>query len=123
MLSTHIMQEVQAICNQVAILDHGVLVANGSAAQIDQMVGNSRRQVEVEFNFAVDEKMLLQIANIVAVEKTGASTYVLESDSEADVRQDVFNFAVQHNVAVLSMQVKQKSMEEVFHELTKKTNT
>lgn len=122
-LSTHIMQEVQAICNQVAILDHGVLVANGSAAQIDQMVGNSRRQVEVEFNFAVDEKMLLQIANIVAVEKTGASTYVLESDSEADVRQDVFNFAVQHNVAVLSMQVKQKSMEEVFHELTKKTNT
>ena len=122
-LSTHIMQEVQAICNQVAILDHGVLVANGSAAQIDQMVGNSRRQVEVEFNFAVDEKMLLQIANIVAVEKTGASTYVLESDSEADVRQDVFNFAVQHNVAVLSMQVKQKSMEEVFHELTTKTNT
>jgi len=123
LLSTHIMQEVQAICHQMAILDHGVLVANGSAAQIGLMVGDSRRHVEVEFNFAVDEKILLQIANIVAVEKTGASTYVLESDSEIDVRQDVFNFAVQHNVAVLSMQVKQKSMEEVFHELTKKTNT
>ncbi len=123
LLSTHIMQEVQAICHQMAILDHGVLVANGSAAQIGLMAGDSRRHVEVEFNFAVDEKILLQIANIVAVEKTGASTYVLESDSEIDVRQDVFNFAVQHNVAVLSMQVKQKSMEEVFHELTKKTNT
>ncbi len=119
LLSTHIMQEVQAICHQMAILDHGVLVANGSAEQIGISTRNNRRQVEVEFNLPVDEKMLLQIANIVAVEKTGASTYVLESDSEADVRQDVFNFAVQHNIAVLTMQVRQKSMEEVFQELTK----
>ena len=119
LLSTHIMQEVLAICHQMAILDHGVLVANGSAEQIGISTRNNRRQVEVEFNLPVDEKMLLQIANIVAVEKTGASTYVLESDSEADVRQDVFNFAVQHNLAVLAMQVKQKSMEEVFQELTK----
>ena len=119
LLSTHIMQEVQAICHQMAILDHGVLVANGSAEQIGVSTRNNRRQVEVEFNLPVDEKMLLQITNIVAVEKTGASTYVLESDSETDVRQDVFNFAVQHNIAVLAMQVKQKSMEEVFQELTK----
>ena len=119
LLSTHIMQEVQAICHQMAILDHGVLVANGSAEQIGVSTHNNRRQVEVEFNLPVDEKMLLQITNIVAVEKTGASTYVLESDSETDVRQDVFNFAVQHNIAVLAMQVKQKSMEEVFQELTK----
>lgn len=119
LLSTHIMQEVQAICHQMAILDHGVLVANGSAEQIGVSIRNNRRQVEVEFNLPVDEKMLLQITNIVAVEKTGASTYVLESDSEADVRQDVFNFAVQHNIAVLTMQVRQKSMEEVFQELTK----
>lgn len=119
LLSTHIMQEVQAICHQMAILDHGVLVANGSAEQIGVSTRNNRRQVEVEFNLPVDEKMLLQITNIVAVEKTGANTYVLESDSEADVRQDVFNFAVQHNIAVLAMQVKQKSMEEVFQELTK----
>lgn len=119
LLSTHIMQEVQAICHQMAILDHGVLVANGSAEQIGVSICNNRRQVEVEFNLPVDEKMLLQITNIVAVEKTGASTYVLESDSEADVRQDVFNFAVQHNIAVLTMQVRQKSMEEVFQELTK----
>ena len=65
-----------------------------------------------------DEKMLLQIANIVAVEKTAASTYILESDADADIRQDVFNFAVQHGLAVLAMQVKQKSMEDVFRELT-----
>ncbi len=120
LLSTHIMQEVQAICHQMAILDHGVLVANGSPDQLSKTVGNNRRQVEVEFNLPVDEKMLLQIVNIVAVEKMGACTYVLESDSEADVRQDIFNFAVQHNFAVLAMQVKQKSMEDVFHELTKK---
>ena len=119
LLSTHIMQEVQAICHQMAILDHGVLVANGSPEQIEKTIGNSRRQIEVEFNLPVDEKMLLQIANIVAVEKTAASTYVLESDADTDIRQDVFNFAVQHGLAVLTMQLKQKSMEDVFHELTK----
>ena len=119
LLSTHIMQEVQAICHQMAILDHGVLVANGSPEQIEKTIGNSRRQIEVEFNLPVDEKMLLQIANIVAVEKTAASTYVLESDADTDIRQDVFNFAVQHGLAVLAMQLKQKSMEDVFHELTK----
>ena len=119
LLSTHIMQEVQAICHQMAILDHGVLVANGSPEQIEKTIGNSRRQIEVEFNLPVDEKMLLQIANIVAVEKTAANTYVLESDADADIRQDVFNFAVQHGLAVLAMQLKQKSMEDVFHELTK----
>ena len=119
LLSTHIMQEVQAICHQMAILDHGVLVANGSPEQIEKTIGNCRRQIEVEFNLPVDEKMLLQIANIVAVEKTAANTYVLESDADADIRQDVFNFAVQHGLAVLAMQLKQKSMEDVFHELTK----
>ena len=119
LLSTHIMQEVQAICHQMAILDHGVLVANGSPEQVEKTIGNSRRQIEVEFNLPVDEKMLLQIANIVAVEKTAASTYVLESDADTDIRQDVFNFAVQHGLAVLAMQLKQKSMEDVFHELTK----
>ncbi len=118
LLSTHIMQEVQAICHQMAILDHGVLVANGSPEQIEKTIGNSRRQIEVEFNLPADEKMLLQIANIVAVEKTAASTYILESDADADIRQDVFNFAVQHGLAVLAMQVKQKSMEDVFRELT-----
>ncbi|MBO7495867.1 MAG: gliding motility-associated ABC transporter ATP-binding subunit GldA [Salinivirgaceae bacterium] len=122
-LSTHIMQEVKAICREVAILDHGVLVANCGTEQIDNAVSHNRRQVEVEFNLPADEKMLQQIANIVAVEKTGANTYVLESESDTDIRQDVFNFAVQHNLVVLAMQVKQKSMEEVFRELTGKTNT
>ena len=120
LLSTHIMQEVQAICHQMAILDHGVLVANGTPEQLEKNIGNSHRQIEVEFNLPVDEKMLLQIINIVAVEKKGVSTYVLESDSETDVRQDIFNFAVQHNLAVLAMQVKQKTMEDMFHELTRK---
>ena len=122
LLSTHIMQEVQAICHQMAILDHGVLVANGSPEQLGKTIDNNRQQVEVEFNLPVDEKMLLQIANIVAVEKKGVSVYVLESDSETDARQDIFNFAVQHNLVVLTMRVKQKSMEEVFQELTKNKN-
>lgn len=118
MLSTHIMQEVKAICHQIAILNRGRLVANGNTEQVQHSAGNGRyEQLEVEFNVDADENLLSQIANIVAVEKTGPHKYCLNSSS--DIRQDVFNFAVSHGLAVLAMQAKQKTIEEAFQELTK----
>lgn len=119
MLSTHIMQEVQAICHQIAILNRGHLVANGNPQQIQQSVHDTHQQVYVEFNADIDEKLMLQIANIVSVEKVDAHKYQLVAGTDADIRQDVFNFAVQHNVAVLAMQARQKTIEEAFQELTK----
>ena len=118
-LSTHIMQEVQAICHQIVILNHGRIVADGDAAHIQQLADSKRQQVEVEFNIDIDEEMLRQIVNIVSVNKSGDRTYIVESESDNDLRQEIFNFAVQHGLTVLSMQARQKTIEDVFHELTK----
>lgn len=119
MLSTHIMQEVQAICHQIAILNRGNLVANGDTQQIRHLTEGHRQLIDVEFNADVDERLLRQIASIDGVEKTGDHKYCLSSDSDTDVRQSVFDFAVQHGLAVLAMQAKQKSIEEIFQQLTK----
>lgn len=118
LLSTHIMQEVQAICHHIAILNRGNLVANGDTQQIQRLTDNHRQQIDVEFNSDVDEQLLQQIALIVDVKKTGVHKYCLCSDSDTDVRQSVFDFAVQHGLAVLTMQAKQRSVEEIFQQLT-----
>ena len=118
MLSTHIMQEVQAVCSRIAILDHGRLVANGDTNQILKSNSGGNQIVEVEFNCGFDEQLLKQIANIVSIEPLGGNKYVVESDTETDLRQSIFNFAVQNNLVVLTMQTKQNTIEEVFQKLT-----
>jgi len=120
MLSTHIMQEVQAICNRIAVLDHGRLVANDETQHIQQKTTDGNQLIEVEFNCKIDEQLLTQIANIVSVEPISGNKYLVESDSETDARQDIFNFAVQNKLIVLSMQTKQRTIEELFQELTHK---
>ncbi|MBR5959157.1 MAG: gliding motility-associated ABC transporter ATP-binding subunit GldA [Salinivirgaceae bacterium] len=118
MLSTHIMQEVQAVCSRIAILDHGRLVANGDTNQILKSNSGGNQIVEVEFNCGFDEQLLKQIANIVSIEPLGGNKYVVESDTDTDLRQSIFNFAVQNNLVVLTMQTKQNTIEEVFQKLT-----
>lgn len=118
MLSTHIMQEVQAVCSRIAILDRGRLVANGDTNQILKSNSGGNQIVEVEFNCGFDEQLLKQIANIVSIEPLGGNKYVVESDTETDLRQSIFNFAVQNNLVVLTMQTKQNTIEEVFQKLT-----
>lgn len=120
MLSTHIMQEVQAICNHIAVLDHGRLVANDDTQHIQQKTTDGNQLIEVEFNCKIDEQQLQQIANIVSVEPQGENRYLVESAAEFDARQDIFNFAVQNKIVVLSMQTRKRTIEEVFQELTNK---
>mgnify|MGYP002623729560 CR=1 FL=1 len=120
LLSTHLMQEVQAICGKVAILNHGQLVANGPTTQMQQWGATGGHTLQVEFNADVDVQLLKQITNIVSVSKADVHTYLIEAAAGSDVRQDVFNFAVEHKLSVLTMQQKQNTIEEVFQKLTNK---
>jgi len=117
MLSTHIMQEVEAICNKVIIINQGQIVANETAKDI-QNKSQLFATVLVEFNSTIDETQLLQINGVLQVKKIDTTSWLIQSKPELDIRADIFNFAVTNNIAVLSMQKKEKSLEDVFHELT-----
>jgi ABC-2 type transport system ATP-binding protein len=119
MLSTHIMQEVEAICNRVIIINKGILVADGS---IDQLKGGQfaqRQSVFVEFDKIPDEKALLKTSGLRKLAQINPTTYLAESDGNTDLRPILFQFAVQNKLVLLSLKEQQQSLENVFQDLTK----
>ena len=119
MLSTHIMQEVQAICDRVLIIDKGVLVADEKKSEIYSKVQRKRQIVNVEFDAVPDEEALAMAVNADSITRTGEKTWRIESLEEEDVRSSIFTYAVANKLTVLSMQKEEANLEEVFRELTK----
>jgi ABC-2 type transport system ATP-binding protein len=118
MLSTHIMQEVEAICSRVIIIDKGRIVADDSADRL-RTAGLSTEAVLVEFDAEVAPNELRNISGVQQVSKQGERSWMLGFDASNDIRPAVFEFAVMKGVKVLTMQKAERGLEEVFKELTK----
>jgi len=119
MLSTHIMQEVEAICDKVIIINRGSIVADDSAKDIQLHSAEKTQSIIVEFNKLIPEKELLKIKNVSAAIALKNSQYLIQSTSEQDIRPDIFEYAVSQNLIILQLLKKEKRLEEVFQELTK----
>lgn len=118
LLSTHIMQEVEAICERVIIIDHGVIMANEEKNKIYSLVNQPKQIITVEFDKHVELSELSEIENIGNVKLIRNNTWQIESESQVDIRPALFNFAVSKNLTVLSLQKQQSNLEEVFRHLT-----
>jgi len=118
MLSTHIMQEVEAICDRVIIINKGEIVANDETKNLQK--NTTAQIITVEFDKEVSEKLLRKINTIEKVNHLQGNTWQLISTSKEDVRKDIFNFAVANNLSVLTLNKEEQKMEDVFKELTKK---
>lgn len=119
LLSTHIMQEVEAICDRVIIINQGKIVADDSARNIQDQALESMQTIEVEFENQIKGKSLNDINGVISVKKIDARHYLLQGKAKHDIRPEIFQWAVQNNASILSLSKKEKSMEEVFQELTK----
>ncbi|MCK5029487.1 MAG: gliding motility-associated ABC transporter ATP-binding subunit GldA [Bacteroidales bacterium] len=119
MLSTHIMQEVEAICDRIIIINKGKIVADDSIDSIYSHTQDQLITVIVEFDKAPNQKQLENIELVDKVAKVNDKNWLIQSTSTEDIRPKIFNFAVKSDLAVLSMQKKEKSLEEVFQELTR----
>jgi ABC-2 type transport system ATP-binding protein len=121
LLSTHIMQEVEAICDRVIIINKGKIVADSKKELLQKEFSDKGKQViYVEFDKAVDINDLYAIKGVKKVKGIEKMKYVLESISDEDIRPAIFQLAVKKQITILSIQKKEKSLEEVFHELTMK---
>jgi len=118
MLSTHIMQEVEAICDRAIIIHKGKIVADDSTQNLHH-ISSSGNVVKVEFSSAVDAGLLAKINGVRAVTAQSPVSFHLTSEPSFDIRPDVFRFAVDQNLTVLAMQKEEAKLEEVFQELTK----
>ena len=118
MLSTHIMQEVEAICDRVIIIDKGVIVANEEKNNIYSRIKQPKQIIQVEFDKETDEQELIKIAGVSSVTEIREKTWILEAGGDEDIRPAIFSFAVNNNLTVLSLQKKESNLEEVFRHLT-----
>jgi len=118
MLSTHIMQEVEAVCDRIIIIDRGRIKADDKKSKIYSHVEVESRTVHVEFDREVKEKDLMNIVNVTGLRNIDRNQWLLESAYNDDIRPDVFRFAVDNDLTVLSLQLKETSLEEVFRALT-----
>lgn len=118
LLSTHIMQEVEAICERVIIIDRGRIVADDRA---DRLRSSQRdlEVLEVEFDGGVEMRLLLAIPGVVQARQEGPVRWAIGHARDQDVRPAVFQFAVDHGRKVLTLQKSTRGLEEVFKELTK----
>ena len=116
LLSTHIMQEVEAICDRVIILSKGQIVADDKAKTLQQEL--EHQTVYVEFDSAVTKAQLSKIPNVSKVEALDKG-WLIESIAPEDLRKSVAQYAQAQNWLILTLNIEQKSLEEVFKELTK----
>lgn len=120
LLSTHLMQEVEAICNRIIIINNGKIVADNSKEDLQKQTSATNHQtVIVEFNTTVSREELLKIKGVSKVQGLKQYHWLLEGNTNDDIRPEIFQFAVKQSLTVLSMQKKEMSLEQVFQELTK----
>jgi ABC-2 type transport system ATP-binding protein len=120
MFSTHIMQEVEAVCDRVIIINQGKIVADEKADMIGK-IGKNNTSITVEFDKEISLNQLQTIAGVSSVEKTGTRQWEFFSkDSNEDIRPAIFKFAVEQNLTVLTISKNEKKLEEIFQALTKK---
>jgi ABC-2 type transport system ATP-binding protein len=115
MLSTHIMQEVEAICDRVIIIKEGQIVADDTAKHIQQK-DELKQTVLVEFDKEASRNQLKQITNVKSVKNVEGNKWLFMG--EGDIRPHIAKFAQQNNILILAMSAVEKSMEDVFKEMT-----
>lgn len=116
LLSTHIMQEVEALCDRVIIINKGVVVANDN---IENLTKESDNVLVVEFDGEVTMEMLRSIVGLKQAKSIKGNQWILESKADLDIRQDLMRWAINNNMIIKSMQREETSIEECFQRLTR----
>lgn len=116
-LSTHIMQEVEAICDRVIIINHGKIVADRKLSQLKSE--KDEQTILVEFDFRIEEELVGQIPHLKSFVNTYDFVWELTFETNKDMRPAVFDFAHDNGLKTLQLTVKNKNLEALFREITK----
>ncbi len=118
LLSTHIMQEVEAVCDRIIIIHKGKIVTDDSTENV-QKYSSTLDIIYVEFAVNPKQELLEKIEGVLSAKQIKNNTWEIHSNSASDIRPLIFQFAVQNGLIVLSMQKKEQSLEDVFQKVTK----
>jgi ABC-2 type transport system ATP-binding protein len=119
-LSTHIMQEVEAICDRVIIINKGKIVAD---KKMNELRDEQEQIIHVEFDYRIEDKALQSLPNLISAKNLGGFHFELRFDSKKDMRPAVFDFAHDNGLKTLQLNRKTRNLESLFADLTKSSQT
>ncbi|KAB8156031.1 gliding motility-associated ABC transporter ATP-binding subunit GldA [Kordia sp. TARA_039_SRF] len=114
-LSTHIMQEVEAMCDRVIIINKGEIVADTTLTKLQK---DQDQVIEVEFDYRIEDVLIEQLPHVTQVVNTHGLVYEITFNTTKDMRPTVFDFAHDHSLKTLQINQKNKNLESLFRELT-----
>ena len=117
MLSTHIMQEVESVCDRIIIIKEGKIVADDGVDEIKKGA-KELRTILVEFDKSISVEDLLKINGVDDTKDIGDNKWLVSTRETEDIRPVIFQFAVDNGLSVLTMNEQKQSLEDVFKELT-----
>lgn len=115
LLSTHIMQEVEAVCDRVVIINKGELVID---KPISELKTSSEQVIRVTFDYKLEEQFIKRLANLTSFKNTTENNWILSFDSKEDMRPVIFDFAQENGLKILGLNTENKNLESLFRELT-----
>jgi ABC-2 type transport system ATP-binding protein len=116
LFSTHILQEVEAICDHVIIIHKGNIVANDAISAIKSL--QDHQYITVQFSGSVSSEALMSLPGIQEVESNKQGGWILKSAESVDISKELMSFALQHNLNIVSLQAQTRQLEDVFKQLT-----
>jgi len=117
LFSSHILQEVEAICDRVIIINKGSIVADDQLSNLQKINKNSHAVI-VQFKETIDIELLKKLSEVDNVQQFQITNFKLETHNPESVRKQLFELSLQHNLNIVSLQSESHSLEEVFRNLT-----
>jgi len=114
--STHIMQEVQALCNRVVIIDQGVIVADDQVENL-KLQTSQQQIITVEFESSPGSEVFSDIKGVQKVEEEG-DFIIIHADTDQDIRSEIFKIASEKKLSMIGLNKEEKSLEKIFQQLT-----
>jgi ABC-2 type transport system ATP-binding protein len=118
MLSTHIMQEVEALCDRIMIINRGKIIATDTPSNIKAFATTNSQKILVEFAEVIKPDKLKEIKEIIEIHHLSENTWLITGD-RIDLRPIIFRFAVANNLTILTLNKQESSLENVFLEITR----
>ncbi|OGS74172.1 MAG: gliding motility-associated ABC transporter ATP-binding subunit GldA [Flavobacteria bacterium RIFCSPLOWO2_12_FULL_35_11] len=115
LFSTHILQEVEAVCDRVILIHNGKIIADKN---LKELTGNQEQVIEVEFDYKVEKQLVANIPHLKSANNVHDTIWELTFDTSKDMRPAVFDFAHDNGLKTLNLTAKNKNLERLFRELT-----
>ena len=115
LFSTHIMQEVEAVCDRVIIIKKGELLVDNKLAELKQ---DQQQVIVVTFDYKIEEQFISRLPNVVSYKNNYDNTWYVTFESDTDMRPAIFDFAQENGLKILELNTQNKNLETLFREVT-----